>query len=89
MPTDIKIFRAIAERATRLYALHGVTVKPEFIMVELRVVHDEIVPLRLDELLTADDFNFAHDVIGIHANLDIGTGRLKNCFRPRYAATQH
>ena len=89
MVTDIKLLRAIAERASRFYASVGVKVKPEFIMVELRVVHDEIVPLRLDDLLNADDSNFVHDVAGIHQHLDLGNCRLNDFFHPRYAATKH
>lgn len=45
-------------------------------------------PLRLQELLDADDFNFAHDVFGIHRHLDRETGELGGCFVPRFAVRQ-
>lgn len=43
-------------------------------------------PLRLQELATADDFNFAHDVVGIDQHIDHETGKLQYHFRPRFAA---
>lgn len=43
-------------------------------------------PLRLEELLKADDFNFAHDVFGIYRHINRDTGKLENCFLPRFTA---
>ena len=45
-------------------------------------------PLKLAELLAADDFNFAHDVGGINRHIDRETGKLQDCFVPRYAVKQ-
>ena len=42
-------------------------------------------PLRLNDLLNADDFNFTHDLIGIQQHLDRTTCKLNNCFVPRYS----
>ena len=42
-------------------------------------------PLKLWALLGADDFNFDHDVFGIHRHIDRETGRLKDFFLPRYS----
>jgi len=42
--------------------------------------------LDLAGLLAADDFNFSHDVFGIYRHIDRDTGKLGNCFRPRYSA---
>lgn len=53
------------------------------IMMDIEAVHS-VNPLRLDDLLNADDFNFAHDMIGIQQNLNRQTGELMNCFTPRY-----
>lgn len=39
----------------------------------------------LDALAEADDFNFTHDVYGICGHLDRETGKLGNCFVPRFA----
>ena len=46
---------------------------------------DEDYPLKLQELLDADDGNFYHDLIGIGNNLNRQTKKLENCFIPRYA----
>lgn len=40
-------------------------------------------PLRLKDLLYADDFNFCHDVFGIRQNLNRTTGKLER-FVPRF-----
>lgn len=36
-------------------------------------------------LLAADDFNFVHDVAGIHNHIDRRTGRIESGFLPRFA----
>lgn len=41
--------------------------------------------LRLNELLNADNFNFAHDVVGIQNNINRKTGKVENCFLPRFS----
>jgi hypothetical protein len=43
------------------------------------------VPINLDGLLAASDFDFAHDVFGIEKHLNRETGQLTGCFCPRYA----
>jgi len=42
--------------------------------------------LDLDKLLSADDFNFTHDVVGMYRHVSRETGELENHFRPRCAA---
>jgi hypothetical protein len=42
-------------------------------------------PLKLDELLNADDENFAHDIFGIRENINRDTGELEDFFLPRYS----
>jgi hypothetical protein len=41
--------------------------------------------LDLEGLLSADDINFGHDIVGIHNNLNHETYQLDNCFLPRFA----
>ena len=53
-------------------------------MVDVAVAHEDC-PLKLQELLDADDGNFYHDIVGIHNNLNRETRKLENCFVPRYA----
>lgn len=41
-------------------------------------------PIDLDELAKSDDFNFFHDIAGIARHIDRATGKLMDCFVPRY-----
>lgn len=86
---DNKIIRQIAERGSALYKRYDIDVDASLLMVQLRVVHEIITPLRLDEFLAANDADFAHDIAGIHDNTIIGNHtRLANCFTPRFAVDQ-
>ena len=53
--------------------------------MDITVAHVNGCPLKLDELLAADDANFSHDVFGIRRHLNRKTGQLGDCFMPRYA----
>jgi hypothetical protein len=87
LAADNAIIRRIAERAVAMYERYGIKIRLEFITMELRFVHEEIVPLRLSALLMADDADFAHDIGGIHQHLVIGReSRLTDYFVPRFAA---
>ena len=46
---------------------------------------DKVFNLRLEELLEADDLNFAHDVVGIVNNIDRKNPTDFNFFVPRFA----
>ena len=52
----------------------------------LAATHANGNPLRLHDLLNADDLNFAHDVWGIRSKIDRTTGKLTDHFSPRYSA---
>ena len=54
------------------------------IAMDIEAVHSSN-PLRLKDLLEADDTDFAHDVYGIGRNINRTTGELENCFLPRYS----
>lgn len=49
---------------------------------------DDIFNLRLDELLNADNFNFAHDICGIQNHIDRRNKVFTDCFVPRYAGVK-
>jgi hypothetical protein len=53
--------------------------------MDISAVHANGNPLRLQDLLEADDFNFAHDLSGIRNCLNRATGRLDRGFSPRYS----
>lgn len=54
--------------------------------MDITAVHLNGNPLRLADLLAAEPFDFAHDLVGIFVNLDRRTGKLMNGFLPRYSA---
>jgi hypothetical protein len=50
---------------------------------DIEAVHCNGCPLDLEMFLSADDFNFVHDVAGIVRHLDRETGELTDFFLPR------
>lgn len=80
---DAKLIHLIAKRAIDegIYA-------PRNLMeadMDITAVHCNGNPLRLEELLGADKFNFDHDIYGIRNHIDRKTGKLLFCFVPRYS----
>lgn len=73
----------IAERAEKIGIYDG---ERQSLIMDLESA-DKKFMLRLDELLNADDFNFAHDIIGIVNHIDRSTYPAQNfnCFVPRFA----
>jgi hypothetical protein len=53
--------------------------------MDISACHASGTPLRLEDLLTAQEFDFAHDVLGIRDNIDRTTGALGNHFSPRFS----
>lgn len=85
---DRELVEQIAERAERMGAKYrpaGERRKLVDYQMDITATHANGCPLRLRDLLDADDFNFAHDVFGIERHLNRETGALENCFLPRYA----
>jgi len=76
----------VAKRAVAMAKKLGVAYKQMDAVMDIDACHSNGNPLRLAELLNADRTNFAHDVFGIRANIDRTTGKLQNCFSPRYSA---
>ena len=54
------------------------------LIMDLEAAHNEI-GLKLNDLLNADEANFAHDIIGIQRNIDRRTKTIVNCFLPRFS----
>ena len=75
----------IAQRAAKMAAKAGVPYTVTDALMDIGATH-ATCPLRLEEFRDADDFNFSHDVFGIRRHLNRQTGRLENCFLPRFAA---
>ena len=81
---DKQILKKIAERIRTVYSKENEnTIKALIYLVE--ACHTHIQPLRLEDMLNADDFNFSHDVSGIYNHIDLTNMELKNHFSPRFS----
>lgn len=80
---EAAVIRQIAARAHRMAADAGWNYATIDASMDVTAAHSNGCPLRLERLLEADDFNFAHDVFGIRRHIDRETGELGNCFSPR------
>ncbi len=79
---EMELIALIAKRAQKWAPLYD----EADCQMDIDAVHSNGCKLRLEDFLAADDFNFAHDLIGIHRHIDRNTGKLKNNFFPRFAA---
>jgi hypothetical protein len=82
---DFDIINQIADRGWGLGWLRRSYENRMAMVMDITAVHANGNPLRLEGLLQADDFNFAHDISGICNCLDRQTGQLLNEFSPRYS----
>lgn len=78
---DTLTIHAIAKRAASFLNLDLLAIS-----MDITACHLNACPLRLVDLLAADDGNLAHDIGGIARHLDRETGDLRGCFVPRFAA---
>lgn len=78
---DFALCLRIAGRAEP--GLEEMQTDKQSIMMDIQAAH-MTCPLRLHSLLEADEFNFWHDVAGIHRHLNRKTGELEDCFLPRF-----
>jgi len=76
---EVDTIHKIADRALQF----GKRSKMDWAM-DITACHCNGNPLRLDELLASDDFNFTHDVLGISRHLNRDTGKLSD-FSPRFS----
>ena len=84
---DAQLIFAVAKRAKQLCS------KPRQFDVlgfemDVTACHVNGCPLKLTEWLAADDFNFLHDAAGIQRHIDRTTGKLGDCFWPRFAVKE-
>lgn len=82
---DCEVIRKIIERAWNIEWLRQSYAQKLDMHMDLSAVHANGNPLRLEALLEADDFNFAHDMSGICNCLDRDTGKLTRGFSPRFS----
>lgn len=86
---DNALIGKIAERAAKLAEQRGMRQLAPFsarwstFAVEVSDFHEKVIPLRLQDLLDADDFDFANDVFRIHEHYDHGSASPD--FKPKFA----
>lgn len=78
---DTEIIVKIGKRAEKLIGADFIETS-----MDITAVHVNDTPLRLNDLLNADDFNFCHDINGIAGHLDRNTGKCIYGFLPRFTA---
>lgn len=83
---EFEIICKIADRMEDVAQAHIPINRMDF-MMDVEAVHCNGCPLDLKKWLeTPKTFNFWHDVAGITRHINRKTGRLKDCFVPRFAA---
>lgn len=83
---DHELVNKIVDRVQKGAEKHDFPLDRMSTYMDISACHLNDNPLRLTELLEADDFNFFHDTIGISRHIDRETGKLLNCFVPRYSS---
>jgi hypothetical protein len=53
--------------------------------MDLSATHANGCPLDFERLLAFPEFDYMHDIVGIHNHIHRGTGKLLHCFVPRCA----
>lgn len=81
---DIKLIQEITDRAMRISDANGLEYRRQDAEMDIAATHCNGNPLRLEALLAADEFNFAHDIFGIRYHLNRETGKLGGHFLPRF-----
>lgn len=76
------IYVKIAQRAENM----GIYTGERFTLLMDIENADKAFNLRLEELLNADNVNFAHDIVGIVNHIDRSNPTDFNLFVPRYAS---
>lgn len=79
---QIELIVLIAKRAEKMELMSFDRMS---LIMDLQTAHEEF-NLRLQELLDADDYNFAHDIVGIQNNINRLERKMENIFVPRYAS---
>jgi len=83
---DAELIEKIAQRAGEVLESVGISRQRFDVVKDITACHVNHAPLKLDELLAADQGDFIFDVLGILLNIDRYTGKLQNGFVPRFQA---
>lgn len=82
---ELDVIEKIAVRAVAMAQQSGINYGNLTAEMDITACHCNGMPLDLDRLLAADDFNFAHDVFGIARHINRKTGEIQDFFVPRCA----
>lgn len=85
---EYELISAIADRGEGIAMRHHIPYYRRDAFMDITAVHCNGNPLRLADLLAADEHNFTHDLWGIQRHIDRQTGKLGDCFVPRYSARE-
>jgi hypothetical protein len=79
------LIHRIVERAVAEKLIRGSKLVKTNLEMDITAVHLNDMQLRLRDLVVAPTSDFGHDVLGIRRYVDRTTGKLTDCFVPRYA----
>ena len=82
---ELELIGKIVERAMRIPHNDEFEYNHMTCHMDITACHANGTPLNLEALLSADDFNFSHDVFGIARHINRTTGQIEGCFVPRFA----
>ena len=80
---DAGLINQIVKRAVREFP--KVKFSKLDVNMDITATHANGNPLRLKDWLEADKFNFGHDLFGIKDHINRETGKLMDCFLPRFS----
>jgi len=87
--TEHELIMAITRRALEMAKQHKIGhLDAMTVNMDITAAHLNGCPLQLEQLLHAEDFDFAHDVFGIEQHINRENGQLEDCFVPRYAVKE-
>jgi len=86
-PEDDTAITMIIARAKRELEGKGIAIDKQSAHIDMIACHKD-VPLDLKKMLRADNFNFAHDFLGIRNHMNRETGKLSKHFLPRCALSE-
>jgi hypothetical protein len=85
---DMDLILKIAKRAHAEAAKSGVDYSVQDAAMDITAVHANGCPLKLAELADVKGYDFLHDVFGIRRHINRRTGKLEDCFLPRFAVPE-
>ncbi len=81
----LMMISGIAKRAAKVITGLGYKADVMNICMDLEYCHANGCPLDLPAMATGEESDVLHDVAGIGRHLDHTTGKLTDCFVPRFA----